>query len=122
MTSLNLRPKTIFCDIDGTLVKHFGNAYTQMKQKPEMLPGVIEKMTEWDQKGYTVILVTGRRESFREETVKQLTNLGIHFDHLIMSIGSGQRVLINDLKSNSKAPTAIAVNIERNKGLEDIEV
>ena len=86
MTSLNLRPKTIFCDIDGTLLKHMGNAYTQMKQKPEILPGVIEKMTEWDQKGYTVILVTGRRESFREETVKQLTNLGIHFDHLIMSI------------------------------------
>ena len=122
MTSLNLRPKTIFCDIDGTLLKHMGNAYTQMKKKPEILPGVIEKMTEWDQKGYTVILVTGRRESFREETVKQLTNLGIHFDHLIMSIGSGQRVLINDLKVDDDSSTAVAFNIKRNVGLEKIDI
>ncbi len=122
MTSLNLRPKTIFCDIDGTLLKHMGNAYTQMKQKPEILPGVIEKMTEWDQKGYIVILVTGRRESFREETVKQLTNLGIHFDHLIMSIGSGQRVLINDLKVDDDSSTAVAFNIKRNVGLEKIDI
>jgi hypothetical protein len=39
-----------------------------------------------------------------------------------MGITSGCRVLINDLKYNSDCPTAIAICINRNSGINSIEV
>ena len=46
------RPKTIFCDIDGTLVKHqIPTINTVPNKKLEILPGTIEKLSEWDAKG-----------------------------------------------------------------------
>jgi len=114
--------KTIFCDIDGTLIKHHGSQTRQITEPPELLPGVIEKFNEWDRKRYRIILVTGRRESLREITEKQLCTLGLFYDKLIMGIGGGERIVINDLKTHSDAPTASAYCMKRNKGLEEIEI
>ncbi len=58
----------------------------------------------------------------REQTVKQLAQVGIIYDQLIMGIGGGTRVLINDLKDNSDHLTAIAICVKRNKGIKDIDV
>jgi len=54
-------------------------------------------------------------------TVKQLQEAGIFYDQLIMGVGRGSRVLINDLKPDG-AITAYSVNIERNKGLKEISL
>tara|TARA_Y100000310_G_scaffold308073_1_gene350799 strand:- start:2060 stop:2428 length:369 start_codon:yes stop_codon:yes gene_type:complete len=116
----NNRPKTIICDIDGTLLYHHGNAFTQFVDNPKLLPGVAEKFEEWSGKSYNIILITGRRESEREMTVKQLSKLGIFYDHLIMGVGGGQRILINDLRPNLDMDTAIAICLERNSGLADV--
>ena len=40
------RPKTIICDIDGTLIYHHGDLSSQINEKPKLLPGVIEKINE----------------------------------------------------------------------------
>jgi len=116
------RPKTIICDIDGTLIYHHGDLSSQINEKPKLLPGVIEKINEWDKKGYNIILVTGRRESLRNETKKQLESLGIFYDQLIMGVGGGPRVLINDLKPTGTHKTAIAYNLERNIGVKEVDV
>ena len=52
------RPVTIFCDIDGTLVKH-GSPFvaTQPNFRMELLPGTLEKLEEWDRKGYNIISI-----------------------------------------------------------------
>ena len=93
------RPKTIFCDIDGTLIKHFPPTTTCIPDHcPEILDGTIEKLLEWDKKGYNIILISGRRECSREVTMNQLNKMGIIFDQLILGAGGGQRVLINDRK------------------------
>lgn len=114
------RPKTIICDIDGTLVKHeIPSSNTQLNKKLELLPGTVEKLSEWDAKGYNIILITGRRESMREATEKQLSEIGIFYDQLVMGIGGGPRILINDNKPDGKE-VASAINIERNKGINDI--
>lgn len=115
-------PCTIFIDIDGTLISHHRTASEVLKCKPELLPGVIEKFCEWDGKGYKIILTTGRKESSRKFTEESLSSLGLFWDQLIMGIGPSQRVLINDLKPNVNAPMAIAINVERNKGLEDVSI
>jgi mannose-6-phosphate isomerase len=115
---MNSRPKTIFCDIDGTLWNHIGGVPEQATcEKHELLPNTKEAIDKWDRLGYRIILTTGRKESLREKTEKELLRLGIVYDILIMGIGGGDRILINDRKLNGDRNTAYAINVVRNKGI-----
>ena len=117
------RPYTIFCDIDGTLVKKIHPCDAQKPDsKMELLPGVREKLTDWDRKGYYIILTTGRKESFRNVTEKQLEEAGIFYDQLVMGITGGQRHLINDTKPLSTKQTAIAHTVIRDTGLDGVDI
>jgi hypothetical protein len=116
------RPVTLFLDIDGCLVFHNGNLSSQLSSDAVLLPGVKEKFAEWDVRGYKIILTTGRKESCRKSTEKQLNSLGLFWDQLVMGLSSGQRVIINDLKPNSLTPTAVAINIIRNVGFEKLDL
>ena len=114
--------KTIFCDIDGTLVKHFPPFYTSDKNfKMELLENTINKLYEWYKMGYNIILTTGRKEGMRKITEKQLSKAGIIYDKLIMGLGSGPRYLINDRKKNGE-DTAFSYNINRDYGIKDIDI
>ncbi len=115
------RPKTIFLDIDGTLIEHNENLSKLFTEKPTLLEGTLDKLAEWDKKGYNIILTTGRREGVREITKKQLAELGIYYDQLIMGIGGGIRVLVNDRKKDKNHDTAIAINLTRNEGIQAIK-
>ena len=81
----------------------------------------MEKLTEWDLKGYRIILTTGRKESLRMATENQLNDLGIFYDILIMGIGGGDRILINDKKSDGRI-TAFAICPDRNTGIKDVNI
>ena len=123
MSYLNNRPKTIFCDIDGTLVKHSSPlTATLPSHEMNLLPGTLGKLKEWDMKGYNIILTTGRRESMREVTEVQLSKAGIIYDQLIMGIGGGIRVLINDKKPYQDYDTALSINLDRDKGLQNLDI
>lgn len=114
-------PRTIICDIDGTLVKHGSPAeVSKPSYKMELLPGTIEKILEWEKKGYNIILLTGRRESTRKVTEKQLSEAGITYDQLVMGVGGGDRILINDKKLNIEDDTAFSICVDRDKGVKDI--
>lgn len=115
-----MRPKTVIIDIDGVLLKHHGNLSRQVTEEPVLLPGVLERLNEWDAKGYYLVLMTGRKESLRRETELTLTELGVFYDQLVMGVTGGTRILVNDLKTDSDEPTAVAVNLERNKGVADL--
>ena len=118
------RPITIFCDIDGTLVKHQAPfVATQPDFHMELLPGTLEKLEEWDRKGYNIILTTGRRESMRKVTEAQLNEVGIIYDQLILGVGGGERHLINDMKPDGKTGTAFSYNLKRNiDGINSLEI
>lgn len=112
------RPKTIFCDIDGTLWNHVGGVPEQATcEKHELLPNTKEAIEKWDRLGYKVILTTGRKESLRFKTEEELLRLGIVYDQLIMGLGGGSRILINDRKPNGEKNTCYSVNTVRNKGI-----
>ena len=122
MSYIDNRPATIFCDIDGTLVKHVSPLETSKPTyRMELLPGTTEKLAEWDIKGYNIILLSGRREGTRKETERQLAEMGIIYDQLILGVGGGVRHLINDIKPDA-SKTAFSHNINRNKGIGDIEI
>jgi hypothetical protein len=119
---MDVRPKTIFCDIDGTLVKHAAPSIaSNPNHKMEILEGTIEKLLEWDKKGYYIILTTGRKESLREITKKQLSEVGIFYDQLIMGIGGGPRYLINDKKPEG-TKAAFSICLDRNIGLKGLDI
>jgi len=113
--------KTIFCDIDGTLVEHTGNIIENLKT---ILPlsNVLETIRSWDKNNYKIILTTGRKESTRKQTEIQLSNIGVVYDELIMGLPNGDRILINDKKTNGVRNTAYAINLVRNKGLNNIDL
>ena len=113
--------KTIFCDIDGTLVVHDGNQTKQITDLPVLLSGTIETINKWDRQGHRLVLTTGRRESARKTTEKQLSDLGIFYDQLVMGIGGFGRVLINDRKPDGRN-TAFSYNIDRNIGIANLDI
>ena len=115
------KPKTIFCDIDGTILKHCHKFSDLNKLMPEILPGVNVKFNEWDSKGYRVILTTARKESAREMTEAHLRSLGICWDQLIMSVTSGARILINDKLQASDKNRAVSINLITDNGFENID-
>jgi hydroxymethylpyrimidine pyrophosphatase-like HAD family hydrolase len=114
-------PKTIFCDIDGTLLKHTGDIVCNYNSC-EVLDGVLSAIKQWEKNNYKIILTTGRKESIRAETEKQLKSSGIVYDQLIMGLPNGYRVLINDKKPNSINNTAYAINLSRNKGMTNVDL
>lgn len=114
--------KTYFLDIDGTLLEHiddFENIHQY--ETLEALPKAKEKTIEWHCNGHLIILTTARAESLRKLTEKQLENAGIVYDILLMGLGAGQRILVNDVVDNYKESKAISYNVCRNiEGLANI--
>lgn len=114
--------KTIFCDIDGTILRHTGNVISNYKDDPVLLPGALENIIQWEKNGYTIVLTTGRKECVRGATEAQLLRSGIIYDKLIMGLPNGDRILINDKKPNGIANTAYAINLVRNEGLTNVNL
>jgi len=116
------RPKTIICDIDGTLVLH-NKPSDAAKKSSELilLDGTLDKLNEWERNGYNIILLTGRKESMRQVTIDQLSQLGIYYDQLVMGVGGGPRYLVNDYKPDG-TEAAFAVNVKRNEGIKNTNI
>lgn len=113
------RPATIILDIDGCVLCHYGSLTRIQWLPPRLLPGVREQFDAWERGGCKIILLTGRKESMREKTERDLRELGLFWDELVMGVGGGPRYLINDRKPDGTM-TAFAVNLPRNKGLEGL--
>lgn len=116
--------KTIFCDIDRTICSFESGYFSDVISGDEVqkiLPGVRKRFDEWSRNGYKVYLTTARKETLRGFTEKQLMEWGLHYDMLIMGVGNGPRYLINDVKGD-KSPGAYAINVERNVGMENLEI
>jgi len=118
--------KTVICDIDGTLLKHCNTAQEILTNEldPILLKNVKEAFDYWDVNGTCIILTTGRRQSCRSYTEWQLEQCGLTWDHLIMGVGSGPRLLINDYDPQRRPNEttvdvkAVSYNVERDSGFD----
>jgi hypothetical protein len=113
--------KTIFCDIDGTLVYQF--PFDEFDEnKVEVLPGIAEKIKEWKEADHYIVLTTARPEEMREGTIKQMQLAGIHFNQLVMGIGREERYLINNNeKLTPEINRAIGISVKRDGGFTDVD-
>lgn len=105
---------TWFIDIDGTILEH--NGYKDGNES--FLPGVKEFWSKipWND---CIVLVTGRPEEYRSSTLALFNLHALRYDHALFNMPLGERIVINDIKPGG-LKTAIAINLERNKGLEGI--
>jgi len=118
------RPKTLFVDIDGVIFRQHGRwpDIDTIDPKKDLLPGVRERFLKWEMQGCRIMLATGRADNFREVTERQLREAGIPYHHLIMAVGMGRRILINNTKPlEPDVPTAVAVNLATDAGMETME-
>jgi ribonucleotide monophosphatase NagD (HAD superfamily) len=115
------KPKTIFIDLDGTIIHHLHRFSDVVKEEPTLLEGVIEKINEWDSHGHRIIFVTARKESAREMTENQLRKLGLCWDQLIMGVSNGIRVMINDKLDEDNPDRTISINLKTNSGFKNIK-
>ena len=100
---------TWILDLDGTLVKY--NGYKEGGDV--LLPGVKEFFENLPD-GDMVVIVTARKEEFREQTENFLLKNGVCFDHIIFEAPYGERILINDRKPSGLA-MSVAVNTDRDE-------
>lgn len=110
--------KTIFSDIDGTLIEQL--PFEELNPNvANVLPGVKEKMNEWYEAGHYIVLTTARPEELREITIEQMKNAGIPYHQLVMGIGRDERILINNnAKNTPEVPRALAVDVARDNGFD----
>lgn len=103
---------TWFIDLDGTILDH--NAYLNGEDK--LLKGVIELWNTIPEND-CIIITTGRDEKYRDSTLKFLQKNNIRYTSALFNLPLGERIIINDIKP-AGLRTAIAWNVERNKGFE----
>jgi hypothetical protein len=107
--------KTLFCDVDGTLIKNSGQYFVPRWGTQPPLEDNVAHLKKLHKGGrIQIILTTTRPETFRELTEKQLKEAGIPYDKLVLGLWHGQRVVINDYAKTNPFPSAVAVNLKRN--------
>jgi hypothetical protein len=114
--------KTIFSDIDGTLIEQVRfedldpNVVT-------VLPGVSEKMNEWYEAGHHIVLTTARPWDLELITKQQMATAGIRYHQLLMGIGRQERYLINNSeKLTPEISRAIGISVKRDEGFGSITI
>ena len=115
------KPKTIFIDLDGTILRHAHHSQGNTPVPPELLPGVMKKLLDWTALGHKIVLTSARREQNRQKIESDLKGLGIYWDSLLLGITSGQRFLINDKLNSLDEDRAIAINAITDSGFNNIE-
>ena len=103
--------KTIFSDIDGTLVHQV--LFEEIDPfTSRALPGVVETMTKWFKEGHHIVLTTARPEYLRDLTIQEMDLLGIPFHQLVMGIGRAERILINNKSGNKNGKDKRATAVD----------
>ena len=110
---------TIFCDLDGTLVKHVP-VPSEDGSEIEILSKTVEKLKKWTEGGYYIVLTTSRPYNKVFGILDKLKSLGIEFDQIVCDLPVGPRYLIND--SKGKEVRAIAYPLKRDVGIGDISI
>ena len=114
------KKSTLFCDIDGTLLK-YRKFETYKTCKAEPIENTINIINNAYENGHSIILTTARPEYLRTHTLKELNDNNIKFHQLIMSIARGNRIVLNDNEFPSINRT-FAFNLERNKGFSNNDI
>jgi len=113
---------TFFVDIDGTIVK-----YRKFSELSTAVLTPIQDVIDFINKSYDdgchIVITTARPPSFELFTKQELEKLGVKYHQMLMGIGRGTRVVLNDKDPDApELPRAWGINFVRDQGLKDIEI
>jgi aminoglycoside phosphotransferase (APT) family kinase protein/GTP:adenosylcobinamide-phosphate guanylyltransferase len=112
---------TIFCDIDGTLVKHKDHSDFETSSA-HPCPGYAN-LKKLSSEGHKIVLTSARNEKYRDKLEPYLKSLGIHYDTLVLGLPPGPRFLINDRKPSKKfTKQSNSFEIVRDSGIENLDI
>lgn len=100
---------TIFCDIDGVLVKAKFDEYSVYEPIQENIDALLEKVVS----GCKLIFCSARPEHIRDLTEDMLNEIGFSNYTLILGVNHAKRIVINDYYISNPYPTAVAINLKR---------
>lgn len=113
------KKNTIFCDIDGTIFKY--RKFTEYETtKAVPIQSTIVYLNDQYNLGHMIVLTTARPSYMHDHTVNELQTNSVPFHKLVMGIERGPRYLINDMDPSNHEKRAIAINLIRDKGINNI--
>lgn len=105
---------TLFLDIDGTLVKNSSAHFPPYIGNTAPLTENVNILKTLYKTGkFQFILTTSRPEAFRNETIAQMKELELPFDHLLMGLLHAKRVIINDYSKSNPFKSCDSINLRR---------
>ena len=108
--------KTLFCDIDGTLITNTSIQFAPLVGHGKPIEDNVECLRNAYSTGKVhIVLTTSRPESYRDVTVDELKEKDIPYDQLVMGLPHCKRVVINDFARSNTYPSCEAINIPRNQ-------
>ena len=106
--------KTIFVDLDGTIVSSDFRSFGMDWGENKLLEGNCAFLRSLHATGTVqLIITTARPDSSRAATIKFLNDNEIPFDKIIFGLFHARRILINDFSNSNPYPTATAINLPR---------
>ena len=114
--------KIIVFDIDGTLVQYrkFNELSTSVLTP---IQEVIDVVNKYYDEGAVIVITTARPSSYELFTKQELEKIGVKYHQLVMDLGRGTRVILNDKDpENEQIPRAIGINLNRNQGWEGLDI
>lgn len=108
---LSTLPHTWLIDLDGVIMPHNGH----LRGDESLLPGARELWAAIPA-GDCVVVMSARGEEHAAAALALMESAGLRVDRALFGLPVGERILINDAKPGGLL-TALAVNLERDKGL-----
>lgn len=117
-----IKNSTFFVDIDGTLVKY--RKFQELSTaKLEPISEVIDFINKSFDNGSHVIITTARPEDLELFTKQELEVLGVKYHQIVMGLGRGTRIVINDKDPQKpEIDRAVGVNLIRDLGFKNIDL
>jgi hydroxymethylpyrimidine pyrophosphatase-like HAD family hydrolase len=113
---------TFFVDIDGTLVKY--RKFAELENSTlEPIQDVIDTINDYYEKGAHIVITSARPDSYELFTKQELETIGVKYHQIILGLGRGTRVVINDNDpQNPEISRSLGVNLNRNMGWEGLDL
>lgn len=113
---------TFFVDIDGTLVKY--RKFEELSTaKLEPIQEVVDFINKSYDEGCHIVITTARTEPYRLFTKQELEKIGLKYHQIIMGLGRGTRIVINDKDPDKpELDRAVGLNLTRNEGFKNIDL
>ncbi len=113
---------TLFIDMDGVITQHSSSHFPPYYGETEAIKENVEILKTLRQSGkFQIIITTARGEEYRNVTTDQLKRFGLDYDHLLMGMQHGKRIIINDYSKSNPYKSCDAINLKRNSNeLKDI--